>query len=140
MVSKGLAAGVAGVNMAGCAKEKSASALWIHACCRAWQDTKQFGHAGFTTQAWHEECWQASKDGSCDVTLQVRQFARYAASKLQQQLKRYACCAGSAAKSFQYISWLDAKLKSVLGGFRKQLDSTNKPATVQWTFQMSTEN
>lgn len=41
---------------------------------------KIHGHAGFTTPAWHEECRQASKDGSCNVTLQVRQFARYAAS------------------------------------------------------------
>ena len=126
--------------MAGCAKEKSVSALWIHTCYRAWEDTQSLGRAGFTTQTWHEERWEASKDGSRDVTLQVRQFARFAASKLQQQLKTHACYAGSAAKSFQYISWRDAKLKSALGGFHRQLDSKNNPATVQLTFRMSTEN
>lgn len=67
-----LAAGVEGVNVAGCAKEKGVLALWVQTCCKALKDTRNRGLAGFTTQTWHEECWQASKDGSCDVTLQVR--------------------------------------------------------------------
>ena len=130
MVVGRLAAGVAAVHMAGCAKEKSVLALWILTCCRAWNETESRDRAGFTTQTWHEECWQTSKDGSCDVTLQVRQFAIFAASSLQQELKIHICCAGSAAKSFQYIHLPDAKLTSVLGGSHRQLDRTNtSPAT-----------
>lgn len=69
----------------------------------------------------------ASCNSSCtcmhtafDVMLQVRQvptFLNQGAGNTKHM------CAGSAAKYSQYISWLGAKLKSVLEDFHRQLDS-----------------